>query len=317
MTKKLIIILIIYINVSFYLSSNDGSYTHGAGGVLIPIKNNNISMVEEEINISIEKLSNYSYIVNFHCKFLFKNKTDNDQKVTMGFPVKYGINWSINEPSLGPKSVINFKTIIGNEELETKKYYQGFSTDFDYMNDYLEVYVYLYIVSLTDSSFSSFPYQKIVLCDEIDWNKLKAEYLKNTDENNKIFLSYYQFDNPDFKYEMLNVEEKIIYNYLNSKELSTLSLNTFENINEKYETFKCDQSLYNLYNLKDLLSLYNKKTSFTDKEIDLLSLINNTINDFYTNLINSKKYSGKILKDIVGENNNFNNEILKKTDDFI
>jgi hypothetical protein len=84
---KWISISIIMFLICLSCYSNWGSFTEsGSGGLIFPIKNDSIIMLNEEIIINISMINTFRYELSFECNFTFKNMTNNTQTVLMGFP---------------------------------------------------------------------------------------------------------------------------------------------------------------------------------------------------------------------------------------
>ena len=79
MNKKILLVLLL-LNSSFSLLSNDGGYQIGNAGTLIPILNENISMEYENIKINVFKTSPYDYKAIYNCTFVFKNNSDKSKE---------------------------------------------------------------------------------------------------------------------------------------------------------------------------------------------------------------------------------------------
>ncbi len=75
--------------------ANDTSFG-GVGSNLLPIKNNNISMVDEQIILEGIPIPPHQQLKGWKvtCTFHFKNETSKPQKVTMGFPFPREIDLS-------------------------------------------------------------------------------------------------------------------------------------------------------------------------------------------------------------------------------
>jgi hypothetical protein len=105
--KKSIFLLILFAFILPVVIANSGSYSHmgSAGSVLIPVKNNAISMEKEDIMIDVYKIedaSSLNYKIFYDCTFHFKNKTNKPQDVTIGFPHTLATYTLMDEESAPP-----------------------------------------------------------------------------------------------------------------------------------------------------------------------------------------------------------------------
>ena len=138
--KKIALLFILISTLSLSISANDGGYSYGSAGTLIPIKVDNISMIEEEINITVDKIAEGSYLVKYNCAFLFKNNTDKPQNVLMGFPINYGSNFSTHDIKYGQNDTFDFKVYIEDKEVKSEKYFHGINPELNEIKGYDEVY---------------------------------------------------------------------------------------------------------------------------------------------------------------------------------
>jgi hypothetical protein len=121
-------ILLISIN-SF---GNDGSYSiSGYGGSVIPIINPSVSMIQENIYITINLENTYSYKTNFDCNFVFKNMTEQKQSVLIGFPYlsNYSVNIKGKYNKLDYSSIQDFKFFVNSKDIEYKNYINELNPD--------------------------------------------------------------------------------------------------------------------------------------------------------------------------------------------
>ncbi|MBN2834281.1 MAG: hypothetical protein JXR48_04870 [Candidatus Delongbacteria bacterium] len=100
---NLIIVFILFI-IPEYIYSNDASFIKNLyTGNFYPISNNNISMLNEEINIKVEyDFTNSSpghnqFILTYNCNYSFKNNSPEKQMISMGFPVHYNGQYATSE----------------------------------------------------------------------------------------------------------------------------------------------------------------------------------------------------------------------------
>ena len=94
-TKKsqpLFLLVMMLLGFSFPLSANDGAYIQSAvPGTFIPVSNDLIEMVSEEImiNVDYDDASGYGgliFVNRYDCLFTFRKTTGNPVKLNMGFP---------------------------------------------------------------------------------------------------------------------------------------------------------------------------------------------------------------------------------------
>ncbi len=86
---NMVVLLVISV---FSVFANSGGYTiDGAGGAVVPVKNNSITMEKEFIYIDVIPEGFNYFRVEYDCIFHFRNKTDPTQEVLIGFPHKYEI----------------------------------------------------------------------------------------------------------------------------------------------------------------------------------------------------------------------------------
>jgi hypothetical protein len=90
------------------LHANDGAYgIRGEGGAVIPIKNNAITMREEQIDIDVYQVDSINFRIDYTCKFYFENSTNRVQDVLVGFPHLLDASKVPNYTGNGPSMVRN------------------------------------------------------------------------------------------------------------------------------------------------------------------------------------------------------------------
>ena len=134
--KKVILLFLFLTLNTLVLLSNDGSYSimGSAGSVLIPVKNNAISMQKEDIKMDVYKHQDIcSYKIMYDCTFYFINETDKIQRVTIGFPHRLNsfVGWDyetpIHQEITAPTTPVfrDFKFIIDGKEVTYWSYRTG------------------------------------------------------------------------------------------------------------------------------------------------------------------------------------------------
>ncbi len=145
--NRLLIVFLIFCSLSISYGNSGGYQAYGAGGVLIPIKYDNIEMVTEVINIKVEPSSYYGSInTEYECIFTFRNLSDEPQKTLMGFPSENKIYWD-TAPALDyytpydeGSSIENFKAFVDNKEVNTEIYLSGENIDLPGIESYGSVH---------------------------------------------------------------------------------------------------------------------------------------------------------------------------------
>lgn len=114
LNKKAVICMIITILIfipAMYVNSDSSSLFRVAETVQ-PIQNNNVSMVEEKVDIQV-----YGGWSVARCEFLFRNESQEEQKVLMGFPASLiGEGWEIDNTT----KLSDFRTYDEGVEKEAK-----------------------------------------------------------------------------------------------------------------------------------------------------------------------------------------------------
>ena len=135
--------------ICFYLFSNGVGYSkvRGITGMIYPVKNNNLDMVKEEINIDIYLCSPDHpglFYVEFNCVYNFKN-TGSDQLFLMGFPLDYSYDKyraEIDNDSIYhciDPQITDFQLKIDDKKTDFKLYTHGFNPELSAVN-YDEAY---------------------------------------------------------------------------------------------------------------------------------------------------------------------------------
>ncbi|MBN2533408.1 MAG: ankyrin repeat domain-containing protein [Spirochaetales bacterium] len=91
--RKIIIFLIMLL-CSYLVHANPGSYHSGSSGMLVPFRINTVTLLSEEIDITIDKFQDYIYFVQFNCSFELMNVSGKKLKIKIGFPVQYSSHQS-------------------------------------------------------------------------------------------------------------------------------------------------------------------------------------------------------------------------------
>ncbi len=128
---RIVFFMIIALCISVVSYANTGAYTHGKGGVLVPIKSKDLSMVSEKITIDVYECNypHYFLYCEYKCEYYFKN-TGNEQTFQLGFPIEYGYIWG----GAGPRIPINpffedFRVRVDKEIVSQRKYLHGLNPE--------------------------------------------------------------------------------------------------------------------------------------------------------------------------------------------
>jgi WD40 repeat protein len=105
--KKALLLSILAL-FSTALHGNDGSYgISGEGGAVIPVKNDAITMRNEQIDIDVYQIDSINFRIDYSCKFYFENTTNIVQEVLVGFPHLLDASMVPNYTGNGPAMVRN------------------------------------------------------------------------------------------------------------------------------------------------------------------------------------------------------------------
>jgi hypothetical protein len=84
---------VVLVALCAFAYANGGSYTdQGRPGVVFPVRNDAIVMEKETIEIAVTKEDTFNYRLDYQCTSRFRNDTDTEQNVLMGFPHLQHVN---------------------------------------------------------------------------------------------------------------------------------------------------------------------------------------------------------------------------------
>lgn len=129
-------VLFLLMLCAFGLAANDGSYINGSPGVLYLSKSEDIIMTSEVITIDIYfNSSTNSFQAQYDCVYRFKNNTDQNKSLLVGFPLMLGRYESsvLYEPEmLSQFDVHNFETRIDGKPVRVEENIDGGKYDIVY-----------------------------------------------------------------------------------------------------------------------------------------------------------------------------------------
>ncbi|MBN2535428.1 MAG: DUF4424 family protein [Spirochaetales bacterium] len=142
--KKLLCALSVSVLLQVLCFPNDGSYTiHGSGGAVFPVENDRIKMNKEVIHIDVYKAKTiYNYMAQYSCTFYFRNLTDQEQEVLLGFPVLHDYDYTgySGETEKSSKPFRDFAFIIDDRNVDYKVYPNVYNPEKKEVPVYDEVY---------------------------------------------------------------------------------------------------------------------------------------------------------------------------------
>jgi hypothetical protein len=155
MVSKKIWFVIIFLGSVFSVFGNDSAFVRNSiTGSFYPIKNENISMVEEEINVVVgyDYEESYAYNlrlrVDYDCTYVFKNNSGTKQDITMGFPVllpglsgRSYLDTDYEYFSVDESESLEFSALVDGEVFDFSKETYETNPDFPDLR-YSEVYIF-------------------------------------------------------------------------------------------------------------------------------------------------------------------------------
>jgi hypothetical protein len=155
MKSKTVLVLLVFTVLPFNIFANDGFYNLSqATGSFYPIEDSNVSMISENIYITIEfdlmnsSIFNNNLIVIYDCTYTFKNHSDEAVAAQMGYPIALTSSYlnlddmtARKEYSTWDFSYLDFYTDINGERMESNL--EDYQINPSYPNlDYDKVFIF-------------------------------------------------------------------------------------------------------------------------------------------------------------------------------